>query len=89
MTRAALLLGLSLGLGALALALAPVATLAQQTPAPKKAAAAPKAGKGEKVCRYRFPTGEIKTWVCKQAEPCCAWDAFSYVKCGSTVTGCL
>jgi hypothetical protein len=43
-----------------------------------------KAGKDEKVCRYRFPTGEVKTWVCKKEQPCCAWDLFSYVKCGST-----
>lgn len=52
-------------------------------------AAAPKAGKGEKVCRYKFPTGEKRAWVCKKEEPCCAWDAINYVKCGSTITGCL
>lgn len=51
--------------------------------------AAPKAGKGEKVCRYKFPTGEKRAWVCKSAEPCCAWDAINYTKCGSTITGCL
>lgn len=50
---------------------------------------AAKAGKGEKVCRYKFPTGEKRAWVCKKEEPCCAWDAINYVKCGSTVTGCL
>lgn len=55
----------------------------------KKAEATPKAGKGEKVCRYKFPTGERRTWVCKKEEPCCAWDAIKYVKCGSTITGCL
>lgn len=54
-----------------------------------KPEAAPKAGKGEKVCRYRFPTGERRAWVCKKEEPCCAWDAIKYVKCGSTITGCL
>lgn len=54
-----------------------------------KKEAAPKAGKGEKVCRYKFPTGERRTWVCKKEEPCCAWDAIKYVKCGSTITGCL
>lgn len=48
-----------------------------------------KAGKGEKVCRYKFPSGEKRAWVCKKEEPCCAWDAISYVKCGSTITGCL
>lgn len=50
---------------------------------------AAKASKGEKVCRYKFPTGEKRAWVCKQAEPCCAWDEINYVKCGSTITGCL
>ncbi|MDX2202783.1 MAG: hypothetical protein NW223_08530 [Hyphomicrobiaceae bacterium] len=54
-----------------------------------KKEAAPKAGKGEKVCRYKFPTGEKRAWVCKKEEPCCAWDAIKYVKCGSTITGCL
>lgn len=56
-----------------------------------KASAGPavKAGKGEKVCRYKFPTGEKRAWVCKKEEPCCAWDAINYVKCGSTITGCL
>lgn len=48
-----------------------------------------KAGKGEKVCRYTFPTGEKRAWVCKKEEPCCAWDAIKYVKCGSTITKCL
>ncbi|MGD9783928.1 MAG: hypothetical protein AB7E80_05200 [Hyphomicrobiaceae bacterium] len=55
----------------------------------KTAKSAPKAGKGEKVCRYKFPTGEKRAWVCKKEEPCCAWDAINYVKCGSTITGCL
>ena len=54
-----------------------------------KKEAAPKAAKGEKVCRYKFPTGEKRSWVCKKEEPCCAWDAIKYVKCGSTITGCL
>lgn len=61
--------------------------------APKKQAPAaqstPKAGPGEKVCRYTFPTGEKRAWVCKSEEPCCAWDAINYVKCGSTVFKCL
>jgi hypothetical protein len=85
MIRACLMLALAVG--AAALALAPVGTLAQQ-PQSKKAETV-KAGKGEKVCRYRFPSGEQRSWVCKTQEPCCAWDAFSYVKCGSTITGCL
>ena len=76
-----------------ALALAPTAVTAQsaqsKAPPAQKASAAVKAGKGEKVCRYRFSSGELKTWVCKKEEPCCAWDLFSYVKCGSTITGCL
>lgn len=69
---------------ALALGLAPNAAFA----AGKKVVAT-KAGKDEKVCKYKFPSGEKRTWVCKKAEPCCAWDAISYVKCGSTITGCL
>jgi hypothetical protein len=87
MSRALLVLGLSLGLGALALAA--WSAHAQQAPAAKKAAAV-KAGKGEKVCKVRLKyTGQIKTWVCKKEEPCCVWHEISYVKCGSTITGCL
>lgn len=65
--------------------------IAQQSPvpAPKAAAAEPKAGKGEKVCRHRHPDGTRRTWVCKQDEPCCAWDEIKYVKCGSPVFHCL
>lgn len=77
---------------ALALALTAPALLAQDARAPAKApakAAAVKAGKGEKVCNYRFPDGEKRSWVCKTEEPCCAWDAIKYVKCGSTVFNCL
>ena len=48
-----------------------------------------KVGKDEKLCNYRFPSGERRQWVCKKVEPCCAWDAISYVKCGSTITGCF
>jgi hypothetical protein len=48
-----------------------------------------KVGKDEKLCNYRFPTGERRQWVCKKVEPCCAWDAINYVKCGSTIVGCL
>lgn len=69
---------------ALALGLAPSVSHA----AAKKVVAT-KASKDEKVCKYKFPSGEKRTWVCKKAEPCCAWDAISYVKCGSTITGCL
>ncbi len=76
---------------AVSLALAPSAATAQgaQSKAPVQKAATVKAGKGEKICRHRFSSGELKTWVCKKEEPCCAWDLFSYVKCGSTITGCL
>ena len=75
---------------ALSLCLAPAALEAQQSAAPKKTAAAPKAGKGEKVCRIKMQySGEVKTFVCKTAEPCCAWHEINYVKCGSTITGCL
>ena len=47
-------------------------------------------GPGEKVCRYKFGDGEHTVWVCKKEEPCCEWELLNkYVKCGSTVTGCL
>jgi hypothetical protein len=86
MTRAAWLLAAALGLSALALV--PVGSLAQQTPSAKGSTA--KAGKGEKVCRIKMKySGDIKTFVCKKDEPCCAWHEINYVKCGSTVTGCL
>lgn len=45
---------------------------------------------GEKLCRMKFSDGERTVWICNQAEPCCEWEALNkYVKCGSTVTGCL
>jgi len=54
------------------------------------ATATAKAGKGEKVCRVKLKySGEVKTWVCKTEEPCCVWHEINYVKCGSTITGCL
>ena len=87
MIRAGWLFGFTLALGAFAIA--PIGPLAQQS-APKEAAAAVKAGKGEKVCRVKMKySGEIKSWVCKKEEPCCAWHEINYVKCGSTITGCL
>ncbi len=47
-------------------------------------------GPGEKLCRYKFGDGEHTVWVCKKEEPCCEWEALNnYVKCGSTITGCL
>jgi hypothetical protein len=85
MTRVALALAFALS-AAGAFALGPA--IAQQPPA-KKAATA-KAGKGQKVCRVKLQySGEVKTWVCKTEEPCCVWHEINYVKCGSTVTGCL
>lgn len=64
-------------------------SLAQQSTT-KTAVATPKAGKGEKVCRVKLKySGEVKTWVCKSEEPCCVWHEINYVKCGSTITGCL
>jgi hypothetical protein len=81
-------LTLVLALGAAALVLAPAPSEAQQTPAKK--AQTVKAGKGEKVCRVKLQyTGETRTWVCKTQEPCCVWHEINYVKCGSTITGCL
>jgi hypothetical protein len=76
----------------LALALtAPAALMAQDGAAAKKskAAATPKVGKNQKLCRYRFPDGERRAWVCDKDQPCCAWDAIKYVKCGNTITRCL
>ena len=79
---------------AISLSLAPSISMAQNT-APKSTtqkaqkASMPKAGKDEKVCSYRFSSGELRRWVCKKELPCCAWDAISYVKFGSTFTGCL
>ena len=78
MTRVSALV--ALGIAAAALALTPAPTLAQQA----------KAGKGEKVCRVKMKySGETKSWVCKKEEPCCVWHEINYVKCGSTITGCL
>ena len=87
MTRARSALVLSLALGALALA--PCLARAQQAPTVKRSAVVT-AGKGQKVCRVKLKyTGQIKTWVCRKEEPCCVWHEINYVKCGSTVTGCL
>ncbi len=74
-----------------ALAMSAPAAMAKDKAAKANSAGWPaaKAGKGEKVCRYKFPTGEKRAWTCKTAEPCCAWDAINYTKCGSTITGCL
>ena len=58
-------------------------------PAAKAAAPAAKVGAGKKVCNYKFPDGEKRSWVCDKEQPCCAWDLIKYVKCGSTVTNCL
>jgi hypothetical protein len=69
-------------------ALAPVVAVSQQSTGAKTAA--PKAGKGEKVCRVKLKySGEIRSWVCKIDEPCCVWHEISYVKCGSPTFRCL
>jgi hypothetical protein len=88
MTTGMLRLALAVALGTAAAAVAPVGALAQQSPV--KQAATAKAGKGEKVCRVKLQySGETRTWVCKKEEPCCVWHEINYVKCGSTITGCL
>jgi hypothetical protein len=74
--------------------LATVPAFAQQPQPPQTKAPAPQtplptAGPGEKVCQHRFPDGTQRAWVCKQAEPCCAWDDIRYVKCGSPTFRCL
>ena len=58
-------------------------------PAANAAAPAAKVGAGKKVCNYKFPDGEKRSWVCDKEQPCCAWDLIKYVKCGSTITNCL
>lgn len=46
--------------------------------------------KNEKLCRHRFSDGERTVWICDKAVPCCEWEAIgNYVKCGTTITGCL
>ena len=87
MMRYAAFFGIILGAGAL-VALPPQSH-GQQSPAAKRPVAVT-AGKGERVCRVRLKyTGELRTWVCKREEPCCVWHEISYVKCGSTIFGCL
>ena len=77
----------ALCIGAAALTLTLEAPQAQEA---KKKAASIKAGKGQKVCRVKMQySGEVKTWLCAKEEPCCVWHEINYVKCGSTITGCL
>jgi len=82
MIRLLIAIGLAVSLSA-----APAGAQQKEAKAPKSSTL--KAGKDEKVCNYRFPSGERRQWVCKKVEPCCAWDAINYVKCGSTITGCF
>ena len=75
-----------------ALLFVPLAATAQEAAKAKPAAAkvaAGKVGAGKKVCNYKFPDGEKRSWVCDKEQPCCAWDLIKYVKCGSTITKCL
>lgn len=87
--RSPLLLASLAGAAIFALAFSPAQ--AQQTAARKaQAAQTVKAGKGEKVCRVKLQyTGEVRTWICPKEVPCCVWHEINYVKCGSTITGCL
>jgi hypothetical protein len=80
---------LSAAVLAFAVAVAPSAITAQDGKSKTATAAVPKPGKDEKLCQHRFPSGEKRSWICKKEQPCCAWDLISYVKCGSTITGCL
>jgi hypothetical protein len=78
---------MALALGVASLASLPAAASAQQS---STKTATVKAGKGEKVCRVKLQyTGEVRTWVCPKEVPCCVWHEINYVKCGSTITGCL
>ena len=89
MHRAVMALAAGLAVALAATVSAPEPSLAQQSSA-KTAAATPKPGKGEKVCRVKLKySGETRTWICKTEEPCCVWHEINYVKCGSTITGCL
>ena len=65
------------------------ATQAQDAKPKASKAAATKADAGMKVCKYKFPNGEKRSWTCEKAQPCCACDQIQYTKCGSTITGCL
>jgi hypothetical protein len=69
----------------------PTTMTAQEAPKAKAPAQAStvKAGPGQKVCNYRFPDGERRSWACAKEVPCCAWDEIKYVKCGTTWSGCL
>jgi hypothetical protein len=72
---------------ALSLSVAPAALVAQQS---TTKAAAPKVGKGEKVCRTKLKySGEVRTWVCKKEELCCVWHEINYTKCGAAGLNCL
>ena len=71
---------------ALSLSLAPAAPMAQQS----QKAAAPKVGKGEKLCRTKLKySGEVRAWVCKKDELCCVWHEINYTKCGAAGLNCL
>ncbi len=83
---------LAIACAAATFAFAPTTSFAQQTSAKKaaKKTATVKAGKGQKVCRVKLKyTGEVRTWTCPKEVPCCVWHEINYVKCGSTITGCL
>ena len=80
----------SIVMGCVALQGAATAQQGEGPPKSKKAIASKsKAEPGMKTCNYKFPDGERRVWSCRKEEPCCAWDAIKYVKCGSTVTNCL
>lgn len=72
-----------------ALLCAPIISMAQESKPTRQAPSAPRVGKDQKLCQYKFPDGEKRSWVCDKVQPCCAWDAIKYVKCGSTITKCL
>ena len=86
MDRSALALGLSLGLATLVLAPWPLEAQRRR----RRENQPPSRPAGREGCKTKITyTGQIKTWVCKTEQPCCVWHEFSYVKCGSTITGCL
>ena len=77
---------------AIILVFAVPAAIAQQSKAPVDASQISKLGKGKakyKRCSFKCSNGQVKKWKCEKSQPCCAWDAICYVKCGTAITGCL
>lgn len=69
---------------------APVLAQEAKPAAAKKASAAPaKAAKGQKICKTKLPSGQIKTWTCGADQPCCESHALGLYTCGSQLLQCF